>query len=181
MKILRNIHLVSDRWISRLENLFVTIAAILLLVMVVIITMSVVGRYFFNTPFAWTVEVSEYIMIFVTFFIASWIFKLGGHVGLDLLIDVLPPAIKKIINLITLILGLAACSILGWFSMVVTLDYYERNVVLLKLIHMPQYIVIMPIVIGCLLLFLRFIVSILGVFSGTAANGDEASSFKEVI
>ncbi len=87
MSAIRNIHSLLDKWVSRLENLFVFLACLLLLTMVAIITLSVAGRFFFNSPFAWTVEVSEYIMLFITFFTASWILKQAGHVQLDLLIS----------------------------------------------------------------------------------------------
>ncbi len=70
--------------------------------------------------------------------------------------------VQKIFNVVTLIFGLAASSVLGWFAYLVTIDFYERNVILLKLIHMPHYLVILPILIGSILLCVRFIVSILG-------------------
>jgi TRAP-type C4-dicarboxylate transport system permease small subunit len=146
-----------DRCIEMAEKVLFLIAGALLTLMVFMITFSVIGRHFFNYPAAWTVELSEYILLFMTFFTASWILKMGGHVKLDLVMKFLPSGGRRLLELVTMFLGAMASFILAWFSLEVTSSYYVKDVVLLKLIHMPHYIVIAPIFIGSLMLGLRFL------------------------
>lgn len=161
MIIMQKIEYFMDKWLTRIENMFVFLSSILLIGMVFIISLSVIGRYFFNEPFAWTMEISEYIMLFISLFTASWILNQAGHVRLDLLINLLPKSFQKITNVFTLSIAGGSSGILAWFSLAITIDYYERGIVLLKLIDMPQYIVMFPIFIGSLLLTNRFVVNIL--------------------
>lgn len=161
MSNIKKTHLFLHKWVSRIEYLFLGLSSLLLLGMVFIITMSVIGRYFFNSPGAWTVEISEYLMLIITFFTVSWVLKEKGHVHLDLVVKVFPENIQKITSFLTLTMGLIASVILGKFALQVAIDLYKRDVVLLKLIHMPQYIVILPIAIGSFILCMRFIVLIL--------------------
>lgn len=149
-------HQFVDNWLSRIENIFIVFSSVLLFVMVFIITLSVIGRFFFNSPFAWSVEFSEYIMLYVTMFSVSWILRQSAHVKLEILIDKVTEKTRKLLNLVTNVLGLVACAILTWFASIVTFDYYQRGLIMYKLVHMPEYIVLLPIAIGSLLLTLRF-------------------------
>lgn len=170
MIIMKKTYQKLDRGLTLLENFFVLISSLLLFIMIGIIALSVVGRSFFNSPFAWSVEFSEYILLYITLFSASWILRQGDHVKLELVVDLFKEKQKRIFYLISFSLCLIACLNLSWFSLHVTLDYFQRGLILLKLVHMPNYIVILPLFIGAIMLSLRFLIILINTFTKKVEN-----------
>jgi TRAP-type C4-dicarboxylate transport system permease small subunit len=165
------IHL-YDRVLSIIEYLFIIIAAILLAVMILIITYSVLGRSLFGLQGAWTVEVSEYAMLYLTFLAAPWVLKQQGHVRVDIAISALSPRIRATLIYITSFVAACACLILFWFSLLTTVDYYQRGVTLLQALQIPQYLVLAAIPLGSLFLFLRFICELLKAYGARNSEGE---------
>lgn len=161
MLTLKSIYRQMNVWTTRLENILVLLAAILVTILIIIITMGVIGRYFFNSPLAWSVEFSEYILLYVTFFSASWVLRHAGHVNIDMFVNMVSDKIKHVLSVITLLISLAGCLILSWFSFQLTLDSISRGLVMYKMVHMPSYILYLPITIGLTLLSLRLIMLLL--------------------
>ncbi|WP_425504045.1 TRAP transporter small permease [Salicibibacter cibarius] len=129
--------------------------------MVTIITLSVLGRTFFNTPFAWTVEFSEYIMLYMTFFTLAWILRQAAHVKIDMVVNLFNSRVRKVINLISSGCCLLASIFLTYFSFIVSLDYIQRGDIMYRLVPLPEYILYLPIFVGSALLTFRLIAQIL--------------------
>ena len=58
-----------------------------------VLTWEVAGRYFFSIPSDWQDELSTFLLIGATFASAAWIQARRGHVAIDALTHVLPPAV----------------------------------------------------------------------------------------
>jgi len=167
MFILRSMHQYLNVWTTRFENLLVFIASILLAVLTFIITMGVIGRYFFNSPFAWTVEFSEYILLYVTFFSASCVLRQAGHVNIEIFVEIIPEKVKKNLYIFTTSLSLLASIMLTRYAFSIILDNYFRGLVMYKMIHMPKYILFLPIAIGFILISCRLFILLLDGVSNT--------------
>ncbi|RFU71471.1 TRAP transporter small permease [Peribacillus saganii] len=159
---MKSLKIYLDKTIGWIEKVFIIIASILLIAMVAIICLSVFGRFLFNNPFAWSVEISEYMMVFITFFTASWILKNDGHVKLEIFVSKLNKSVQMYALIIAAVVGAIACSLLAWFSFNITINYFQRDIVLLKIIDMPHFIVIAPIFLGSLVMALRYISILIG-------------------
>src|SRR5699024_10334587 len=149
-----------DKVVIKTENLLLLISLILLFIMMLIITFSVIGRSFFNHPFAWSVEFSEYILLYITLLSAPWILRNGAHVKLEMFVDMLPNKTKNVIYVLTLLLSAFACFILSIFSFEYMIDHYIKETVMYKLVQLPKYILYIPIFVGSFVLLLRFIILI---------------------
>lgn len=79
-----------------LEKLCIIIMVISLSSMIVLIFGQVLARYVFGNPSSWTEELSRHLMIWGAFMGAALAYRRGAHMGVDLLINIMPAAVKKI-------------------------------------------------------------------------------------
>lgn len=73
-------------------------------------------RYVLNSPIPGHLEGSELLVCIIVFFAVAYTQSLKGHVGMTLIIESLPEKTKKILEIITLLLSVATCAILSYFS-----------------------------------------------------------------
>jgi TRAP-type C4-dicarboxylate transport system permease small subunit len=154
-----------DRILDGIIKFFGIIAGILFMMMALIVTYNVVMRYFVARPPVWAVETTEYIMVYATFLAAAWILSVDGHVKIDILVMRLSPKNQYLLSIIVSFLGLVACAVLGWFALESTYSLYTRDVIMMKMMPWPKWILIAPIPLGILLTLIQFIrnvVAILG-------------------
>jgi TRAP-type C4-dicarboxylate transport system permease small subunit len=64
----------------------------LMAILVAVVVASVVFRYLLVSPLTWSEEVGRYLMIWVGFLAASIAIQQGMHVGIDFLVQAVPPA-----------------------------------------------------------------------------------------
>jgi TRAP-type C4-dicarboxylate transport system permease small subunit len=122
-------------------------------------------RYFVARPPVWAVETTEYIMVYATFLAAAWVLSVDGHVKIDILVMRLSPKNQYLFSVIVSFLGLVACAVLGWFAVQSTYNLYTRDVIMMKMMPWPKWILVAPIPLGILLTLIQFIrnlVSLLG-------------------
>lgn len=74
-------------------NRFLIIA--MMAAMVVMVFANVVSRYIWNYSFIWAEELSQYLMVWITFLGAGLALREGRHVAVELLQDRLPSKTKR--------------------------------------------------------------------------------------
>ena len=72
----------------------------------VIIFVQVICRYVFNHSLYWSEEVGRYLLIWITFLGASVGVKRYSHIGIDFLYNKSPLFIKKILDVLIILLGI---------------------------------------------------------------------------
>jgi TRAP-type C4-dicarboxylate transport system permease small subunit len=132
-------------------------AAGCLIFMMLAICYSVLSRYFWNRPIPWIVEISSYLMLYITFLGTGWLQRHEGHVGVDLLVGRLSPRPQAALKALTSVFGAAVGFVLAFNGTRVTLDYYHREVTSLGILNTPQYLLLMVIPLGGFLLFIEFV------------------------
>jgi TRAP-type C4-dicarboxylate transport system permease small subunit len=85
-----------NRWIDRCCAGIEAVIAAALAVMVVLVFGNVVLRYGFNSGITVSEEVSRWLFIWMTFLGAVVALKEHGHLGVDMVVQKLPPIGKKI-------------------------------------------------------------------------------------
>jgi TRAP-type C4-dicarboxylate transport system permease small subunit len=68
------------RVLDHVNTAMVVISAILILGLTFIVGADITLRYLFNKPLGWVKEVSEYILVGLSFLVAAWILKDDAHV-----------------------------------------------------------------------------------------------------
>ena len=155
----------TNKIIDGVINFFAVIAGILLATMALIVTYNVIMRYFVNRPPVWAIETTEYIMVYATFLAAAWVLKHGGHVKIDIILVMLSKKRQHALSVLVCILGIVACGLLAWYGMKATYSLYSRDVIMMKMMPWPKWVLVAPIPIGILLTFIQFIRKLFGLLA----------------
>jgi TRAP-type C4-dicarboxylate transport system permease small subunit len=142
---------------SRTANI---ISEIFTVALMLLIAREVIWRYILNKPSVFSVEISEYIMIFITFMCAGWVLHKNAHVSMTVLTDHLPVRVRISLDIATSLLTMAICCVIIWkgaLSAVIAFTGHYRSA---SLIQFPLWISYSIIPLGMTILFLQYIVRI---------------------
>ena len=130
---------------DRIIRVLAIIAAFLLAFIMLSVCSDVIMRYFFSKPMHWVIEVTEYCLLWVTFLATAWVLSRDNHVVMDLVIGQMRPEIRSIMGIITSIVGTAVCLLLTYYGVKVTLDVYQRDLLLSTVLTPPAYLLFLII------------------------------------
>lgn len=104
----------AQRLLDRLNALLLAVSALAAAAAGGVLTWEVAGRYFFKIPSDWQDELSIFLLVGATFLSAGWIQARRGHVGIDALQHLLPPAAERARRVLADIVSLAFCAFFCW-------------------------------------------------------------------
>ena len=139
-----------------LEDIFAVIAIALLVTVTLAVCTEVVMRYAFNSPIYFVVELSEYALLYITFFGTAWALRENGHVRIEIFLAGLRRRWRHRLGVVNAALGIVVSVVLVVFGASRTLDALERGLFRATLVEFPLWIVLLCIPIGGLLLLGRF-------------------------
>lgn len=84
--------------------------------MVILIFMQVILRFCLNHALNWSEEAARYLMIWCTGFGISASVRVGANIGIQAIVDALPPKTGKVVRLICEVLTLAIFAFLTYAS-----------------------------------------------------------------
>jgi TRAP-type C4-dicarboxylate transport system permease small subunit len=82
----------------------------------VVLTGSVVLRYFLHAPTDWQDEVAVFLLVFVTFGSGGWVQEMRGHIGIEAFAGYLPVRANRIRAWLCDAVSLAFCAFFAWKS-----------------------------------------------------------------
>lgn len=91
----------KQKILNILKNLDAYFAAFMFAITMVIVVVNVFMRYFIGHVIPWGEEVATSCFVYTVFVGAAWCLRTRQHVGVDLLVDKLPPLGRKIMRTIT--------------------------------------------------------------------------------
>ena len=140
-----------------------------LVALALMIFREVIYRYVFKKPGIFSVEISEYIMVFIAFMSAGWVLHHDRHVNMTALINLLPPKIQLWMDILTSVLTMTYCAIVIWKSTNTAIIAFQANYRSASVLNFPLWICYMFIPIGIATLFLQYIVRISDKYSAIKA------------
>lgn len=102
-----NTFLSIDKGKTKLLEIFNVIACLWIFVLMILITIDVVGRGLFNTPFKGTPELVSNSILAITFLEIPYVLYRGNHVRSSMLTDRLKSGPKFVLELLACVLGIA--------------------------------------------------------------------------
>ena len=99
-----------------LNRAIVVLSAIALVVASCVLTYSVLLRYFSPQPTDWQDEFSVFLLIGVSFLSAAWVHSQRGHIGIEAVAVILPPAANRVRLFIVDLLSALFCAFFAWKS-----------------------------------------------------------------
>ena len=131
-----------------------------LLLMVVLITLDVVLRYFFNRPIKGSYELVEFMMVFLVFTGLAYTQQKNSHVAVTLLSDKFSPAVKAVVSSVTHTLCLGITVLIAWRSVVQALDLYAAGTTS-GVLFVPYYLLMWVVAAGSVLLAIQLVINVL--------------------
>jgi len=92
------------RWIDRLEE---WIVMLMLAAMTGLTFVQVVLRYVFNSGFTWALEMTTVFFAVMIFVGVSYGVRVGAHIGVDALVRLMPPGLRRGVSIVVVLLCLA--------------------------------------------------------------------------
>jgi len=91
------------RWIDRLEE---WIVMLMLAAMTGLTFVQVVLRYVFNSGFTWALELTTVFFAVMIFVGVSYGVRVGAHIGVDALVRLMPPGLRRGVSIVVVLLCL---------------------------------------------------------------------------
>ena len=146
-----------DRWVSSVEN-WLNIAGVILIMGIMLMTVTgVVSRYFFNQPLIGTVDITELAMVGVVFLGLAFTLRVGGHIRVELFINMLKGRRYHFTEFTTLLLPLFFFAITFYSSLQFTIKAWKVWDVT-AVVYLPNWPAKMLLTIGSFLICLRLII-----------------------
>jgi len=147
--------------LARFNGLLMWISMIAMVVTALVLTYSVVSRYFFKAPTDWQDEASVFMLVGVTFFSAAHVQARRGHIGIEALAAVLPPAVNAVRLLLVDILSFLFCAFFSWKSWTLFHEAWVDGQTTTSTFAPPLWIPYGMMAFGMTLLALQILVQIL--------------------
>jgi len=149
---------ILEKIVSWINKVFVFIACLMMSALVVIVCIDLGLRYFYNAPLLWGTEVTEILILYITFLGAAWVFREDGHVVIDVFTAKAFGRTKKILTMVSyLCVGLVA-AVLVYYGFYTTYDHFVRRVFNPTILETPIALIIVIIPLGSVPLFLEVLV-----------------------
>lgn len=136
------------------------LAEICLVLLLVLVFHEVIARYVLNKPTLYSVEISEYLLIFLAFMAAGWVLQEEKHVRMHSVINLLPVRVRYGFGLFTSTIVLCFCAILVWQGSKASIMALKGGYHSSSLLNVPLWIPYAIIPLGSLILGLQMIVRI---------------------
>lgn len=141
---------VVDKILEGVLGKFIDIASMTLLsVLVVVVFVGICFRYFLNLPLAWSNELSQFLLVWLTFFGAAAATRRSRHLRIDDIINTVKPKTRLIIVRVT-----NALIVLFLVFMILRGTSMARNVWNSKseALHLSNGLLYLPLAVGFLLM-----------------------------
>ena len=133
------------------------LAGILLVFIMLSVGLDVILRYFFNSPMIWVTEVTECLLLYITFLGTGWLLREEGHVKVDIILNRLKPRSTAFFGILSSLVGIFVSTMLAFYGMSLTWNYFKRGIYTPTAMEIPVAAIILIIPIGSFMLLIGFV------------------------
>lgn len=150
------------------------LVALIVPAMALIVTYEVVVRYVFGRPTIWVSEIASYMLVAVAFLGASWTLKRGGHIRMDLLVEIGGPRIQAASNIAMFAVAALVSAALAWTGWKMAYANYTFGWNASTLLSTPLWIPQMLIPVGSVMLLAQSLIGLADTMSGRLNDKEKA-------
>jgi C4-dicarboxylate transporter DctQ subunit len=144
-------------WFDRVVDGMIFLAGIILVFIMLSVCLEVVLRYFLNRPQMWVTEVTEVLLLYITFLGTTWLLRQEGHVKVDIILNRLKPKAIALMGIVSSAIGIFVSVTLTVSGFQLTWDYLQRGIYTPTAMEIPVSIIIVIIPVGSLMLLVQFL------------------------
>lgn len=149
------------------------ISGLCLIILIFITFFGVIWRYFLNAPFIWQEEVQLALITWVIYFGASAAFRNGSHIAIDMIVDMFPEKLQRVMDIVIYIVSLG---VLGFIFVngISLVEQFVRTSRVTNILRIPTQYIYIAIPIGCVLMAVSYTVYLVKDFRGlNTEEGEE--------
>jgi len=146
-----------EKRLSKVNLFMITLGTSFLIITIFLNVTNIGGRYLFREPIKFTYELTGLLMVLLISLGWPRTTEVKGHVSVDILTSRLPNAVKRVLELITLMMGLSSFIVMAWSSVLTALQYRQMGSCT-DLLQIPYF----PV--GLLMALGSFLVSVILLF-----------------
>ena len=156
---------------SVLVNLDAIITCVTLTLCTIVVNANVLMRYFLKRPLYWSEEAATGLFVWTVFIGSAYAYRKHAHLGVDILINILPEKIRKVVKVIMDLLELVTLIMLTRTSVQYVMNTMDK---LTNTLRVPSWYIsgAVPIGFGLSLIFCIYFLAkdIIKVFKGKGGN-----------
>ena len=118
----------AAKWFDRLNRGLAAAACVLLVLIALAICTEIITRATLDLSNQWLVELSEIMLLYITFLGAAWVLGNDKHVALDIVLNHIGRRSGQRLHCALSILAAAACFVLTWFGILTVADQYQNEI-----------------------------------------------------
>ena len=104
------------RALAAVNHVVVLLSMVALVVAALVLTYSVFSRYLFKAATDWQDEIAVFLLVCSTFMCGAYVQSYRGHVGIEAVASVLPPAANRIRLFLVDVMTFLFCAFFAWKS-----------------------------------------------------------------
>jgi C4-dicarboxylate transporter DctQ subunit len=162
------------KWLDRFEE---WIVVVMLSLMTLLTFSQVVMRYVFNAGYTWALELTSIFFAVMIFVGISYGVRVGAHIGVDALVKLMPPRLRRASSILVVLLCLVYAGLVIYGSVIYVSKMRDVGVELEDL-PVPIWVVRSILTFGYTLLAFRFTQVLWALLTGRSDSlhlGDEVA------
>lgn len=148
--------MIITKLFNKVVNFMAVLAAAIIVFTTAIVAYTIFIRLFGGIGIRWSWQFAEHSMFWFPFLAAPWLLRNHKHVSVDLVLNLLPLKVKKILYVLHGFMGIVLCLVLTYFCTLVTYDNYRRGIMEIQVIDLPKYLLLIVLPVAFLVLTLQF-------------------------
>ncbi len=104
------------RALAAVNRVVVLVSMVALVLAALVLTYSVFSRYLFKAATDWQDEIAVFLLVCSTFMCGAYVQSYRGHVGIEAVASVLPPAANRVRLLLVDVMTFMFCAFFTWKS-----------------------------------------------------------------
>lgn len=143
--------------ISTLNLLLASLAAVILVLATLMVFAEIISRLLFDHSLIWTVEISGYSLLYMTFLGAPYLLEKNRHVTIDLIANAITGLPGRVLGTLVNVFGALICIYFAWYALQVTIDQYQFDIRVTSVLRPSRYLLTMVVPLSMFLLSVQFI------------------------
>ena len=149
------------------------LAGLLLIFITLSVGLEVILRTFLSRPQMWVTEVTECLLLYITFLASAWLLREGGHVKVDIILNRFSGKAAAILGIFSSLIGVFVSLVLTIYGFRVAIDCFQRNIYTPSAMEIPVGAILIVIPVGSMMLLLQFIRRTAGFMGGYFIERDK--------
>ena len=117
----------SDRVLAIVNDFVVKASSVSLIAAGLVLTYSVIVRYFLKISTDWQDEMSVFLIVGAVFMSSAAVQAFRGHVAIEAIVGLLPPRVNMIRQILVDVASLTFCAFFAWKSWTLLLEALEEG------------------------------------------------------